>query len=124
VTLIAYAAAPNKLDISNSNTPDHIDMSTLAVNAPMTQRAVIQVDALGNAEVTATNAYSGNNGRAVIGADGSYYMAGNAGNSGKSATFASGTVSIANDSNTVALSGASSTANMHVGTPFSGMNIP
>jgi hypothetical protein len=124
VTFIAYAAAPNQLDISNANTPGHIDMSNLAVNAPSTQRVVIEVDALGHAEVTATNAYSGNNGRAVIGADGNYYMAGNAGNNGKSVTFASGTVSIANGSNAVALSGASSTANMHFGTPFSGMNIP
>ena len=124
VTLMAYTAAPNQLDISNSNAPNHIDMSTLAVNAPVTQRAVVQVDALGHVQVTATNAYSGDNGRAVVGADGNYYMVDNAGNNGKRVTFASGTVSTTNGSSTVTLSGASSTANMHVGTPFSGTNIP
>ena len=50
LTLIVYTAAPNQLDISNSKTPDRFDMSTLAVNAPMTQRAVVQVDASGHAE--------------------------------------------------------------------------
>jgi hypothetical protein len=40
------------------------------------------VDASGNIQITDTNAYSGNNGRAAILADGFYYMAGNDNNGG------------------------------------------
>lgn len=96
VTFMAYGAAANQLDISNSNTPGHVDPTnpdtagtqTASVNgapgAPNTQRDVVQVSSAGTIQVTPTNAYSGNNGRnAVLGATGNYYMVGNAGNGGK-----------------------------------------
>jgi hypothetical protein len=51
-------------------------------------------------------------------------MVGNAGNNGKSVTFAAGTVNLTSGSTNVTLSGASTTANMYVGTPFSGTNVP
>lgn len=86
------------LDISNSNTPGLID-STNPVNA-QAYRTVVQLNlnsltasSTGTAGVynltggvtsTNTNAYSGNNGRAVILYNGQYYMVGNAGNGSKS----------------------------------------
>lgn len=84
------------LDISNSNTPGVID-PTNGVNA-QAYRGVGQVSlsslvsaAAGSTNtlssgsgllVTDTNAYSGNNGRAVVLLNGQYYIVGNAGNSG------------------------------------------
>jgi phosphodiesterase/alkaline phosphatase D-like protein len=87
VTFMAYDSPTNALDVSNSNTPGVIDPTNLVglppVNTAATQRAVVQVDANGNVQVTPVNAYSGNNGRAVIlGSTGDYYMVGNAGNGG------------------------------------------
>ncbi len=82
------------LDISNSNTPGLVD-PTNTVNASA-YRSVTQVSVssllggggnLANGSglsVTNTNAYSGNNGRAVVLYNGQYYMVGNAGNSGSS----------------------------------------
>jgi hypothetical protein len=84
------------LDISNSNTPGLID-PTNPVNA-QAYRSVAQVSlaslfgaasgsTLGvgsGVQITETNAYSGNNGRAVVDINGQYYMVGNAGNSGTS----------------------------------------
>jgi hypothetical protein len=92
------------LDISNSNTPGLID-PTNGVNA-QAFRSVGQISlaALTSAAngstlsagsgftVTNTNAYSGNNGRAVIDLNGQYYMVGNAGNSGKGVTGATQTL--------------------------------
>ncbi|HEY4363523.1 MAG TPA: hypothetical protein VGN17_21330 [Bryobacteraceae bacterium] len=75
LTFMGYVAPPNTIDVSNSNTP--------AVNDPTNPvgssyyRAVVQVNANGTIQVTPTNAYSGNNGRAAILANGLYYMAGN-----------------------------------------------
>lgn len=127
VTFMAYGAAANQLDVSNSNTPGHTDI-TNGVNALgvlTAQRDIAQVNFQGTVQLTTTNTYSGNNGRnVVLGANGNYYMVGNAGNSGKSATLASGTVSLASGSSTVTFSGAASAANMYVGMPFSGTNIP
>src|SRR5262249_45822759 len=80
-TFMAYVAPPNTLDVSNSNTPGHLDPTNL-VGALTKQRAVVQFDLQGNFQITPVNAYSGNNGRAAILANGTYYMAGNAGNSG------------------------------------------
>jgi len=88
------------LDISNSNTPGLTD-PTNGVNASA-YRSVVQVNlaalltgpsgtTLGGGTgltVTNTNAYSGNNGRAVVQYGGQYYMAGNAGNSGSGVTGA------------------------------------
>jgi hypothetical protein len=78
LTIMGYASTPNQLDVSNANTPGHVD-STNPVSFSA-QRAVAKIDVTGTVKVTDVNAYSGNNGRAVILADGSYYMVGNAGN--------------------------------------------
>ena len=87
------------IDISNSNTPGVPD-PTNGVNASA-YRSVAQVsvsalltDASGSLttssglSVTDTNAYSGNNGRAVVLYNGQYYIVGNAGNSGTGVTGA------------------------------------
>ncbi len=89
------------LDISNSNTPGLVD-PTNTVNASA-YRSVTQVSiasllggggTLSNGSglsVTNTNAYSGNNGRAVVLYNGQYYMVGNAGNSGSGSNAPSST---------------------------------
>jgi hypothetical protein len=90
LTLMGYAAAPNLLDISNTNTPDNVDPSNSDTQTA-TYRAVIQVnlaDGLpSSATATSVDAYSGNNGRGAVLApnvDGSgsseYLLVGNAGN--------------------------------------------
>jgi phosphodiesterase/alkaline phosphatase D-like protein len=85
VTFMAYESPINALDVSNSNTPNPVDPTNPVTT--QVQRAVAQIDANGNLQVTPVNAYSGNNGRAVIlGSTGDYYMVGNAGNSGKGPT--------------------------------------
>jgi hypothetical protein len=82
---MAYESGVNTLDVSNSNTPNPVDPTNPVTS--QVQRAVGQIDANGNLVVTPVNAYSGNNGRAVVlGNTGTYYMVGNAGNSGKGAT--------------------------------------
>ena len=79
VTFMGYVASPNTLDVSNSNTPGHVDPTNLVTST--FQRAVVQISAGGNVLITPVNAYSGNNGRAVIlGSNGLYFMVGNAGN--------------------------------------------
>jgi hypothetical protein len=127
VTFMAYGSAMNALDVSNSNTPGHVDI-TNPVNGQgilINQRDIIELSATGAAQVTTTNAYSGNNGRNVLlGSNGNYFMVGNAGNNGKSVTLASGTVTLTSGSASVSLSGASTSANFYVGTPFSGANVP
>jgi hypothetical protein len=69
VTFMAYESPTNALDVSNSNTPGHIDLTNpvggYPVNTPPTQRAVVEIDAYGQLVVTPVNAYSGNNGRAA-----------------------------------------------------------
>jgi uncharacterized protein (TIGR03437 family) len=75
LTFMSYVAPPNTVDVSNSNTPAVYD-GTNPVGTSY-YRAVVQVGANGNIQVTPTNAYSGNNGRAAILANGLYYMAGN-----------------------------------------------
>ena len=84
VTFMGYDSAINQLDVSNSNTPNPVDPTNPVLS--QVQRAVGQIDANGNLQVTPVNAYSGNNGRAAILANGNYYMAGNAGNSGSGVT--------------------------------------
>jgi phosphodiesterase/alkaline phosphatase D-like protein len=87
VTFMAYESGVNALDVSNSNTPNHVDPTNPVTFS--TQRAVAQIDANGNLQVTPVNAYSGNNGRnAILGSTGDYYLVGNAGNSGKGPTGA------------------------------------
>ena len=84
VTFMAYDSPVNALDVSNSNTPNPVDPTNPVVS--QVQRAVGQIDANGNLQVTPVNAYSGNNGRAAILANGNYYLVGNAGNSGTGPT--------------------------------------
>jgi hypothetical protein len=88
LTLIDYIAPVDTIDVSNSNTPGAPDPTNPVGNSYY--RAVAQVDQFGHFVFTKTNAYSGNNGRAVIlnNGDGDYdsddpnvfYTAGNAGN--------------------------------------------
>jgi hypothetical protein len=82
LTFAGYVAAIDQLDASNANTPGAIDPTDPV--GENVYRAEAQVDAYGQFQFTETNAYSGNNGRAVIfnnsnGAD-FFYTAGNAGN--------------------------------------------
>jgi hypothetical protein len=82
VTFIDYAANPDQIDVSNSNTPKVVDPTNPVPSA--NYRTVAQLDSRGNFQFTATNAYSGNNGRAAItatvGGQDFIYTAGNAGN--------------------------------------------
>jgi uncharacterized protein (TIGR03437 family) len=78
ITFMGYEAAPSTVDVSNSNTPGVYDPTNPSGGSYF--RAVAQVDASGAIQVTPTNAYSGNNGRAAILANGLYYMVGNANN--------------------------------------------
>jgi uncharacterized protein (TIGR03437 family) len=82
ITFMGYVAAPNTVDVSNSNTPGVYDPGNPAGGSYY--RAIAQVGANGAVQVTPTNAYSGNNGRAAILANGLYYMAGNGNNSAAS----------------------------------------
>ena len=78
ITFMGYVTPPNTVDVSNSNTPGVYDPTTPAGGSYY--RAVVQVGANGAMQVTPTNAYSGNNGRAAFLANGLYYMVGNANN--------------------------------------------
>ena len=84
VTFVSYLTAPNLLDVSNSNTPGHLDNTNPASSVGTIQRAVTTLDSSGNvSDLTAINAYSGNNGRAgLLASNGLYYTVGNAGNGG------------------------------------------
>ncbi|MDR3415710.1 MAG: hypothetical protein P4L83_05950 [Nevskia sp.] len=79
VTFMGYKAPVNTLDVSNSNTDEAYDQTNPV--ASIYQRAIGQVSlSSGALSVIPVNAYSGNNGRAVVLANGYYYMTGNAGN--------------------------------------------
>ena len=78
LTIGGYAAGPNLLDVSNSNTPNHVDPTN--PDQQTFARAVAQIGANGATTVTNVNAYSGDNLRAVILAGGNYYMVGNGNN--------------------------------------------
>lgn len=78
ITFMGYVAPPNTVDVSNGNTPLAYDPTNPAGGAYY--RAVVQVGANGAIQVTPTNSFSGNNGRAAILANGTYYMVGNANN--------------------------------------------
>jgi hypothetical protein len=82
LTFSGYVAPVVAIDVSNSNTPGAVD-STNPVGENFF-RAEAQVDAFGKFQFTETNAYSGNNGRAVIlnnsNGEDFFYTAGNAGN--------------------------------------------
>ncbi|MBO0811352.1 MAG: hypothetical protein J2P23_04815 [Microlunatus sp.] len=80
VSFMGYVAPANVLDASNGNTPGVIDPTN--PDAQQVYRGVGQVDASGRFAITETNAYSGDNGRAVIldDATGNYFAAGNSNN--------------------------------------------
>ena len=78
LTFMAYIAPPNTIDVSNSNTPGVYDPTNPAGGSYF--RGVVQVGANGAIQVTPTNAYCGNNGRAAILANGVYYLVGNSNN--------------------------------------------
>jgi len=92
LTLAGYNSLVGQLDISNANTPGIIEPGNTDT-ATATYRAVGQLNGAGLTQVTTTNAYNGNNPRAVIldTATGSYYMAGNGGNGSGSAATTAGT---------------------------------
>ncbi len=79
-----FVTAPNQLDVSNSNTPGVVDPTNPVVSQYF--RAVAEVDGEGHISITNGNAYSGNNGRAAIKANGLYYLTGNDNNGGLSKT--------------------------------------
>jgi hypothetical protein len=82
LTFSGYVAPIDQLDVSNSNTAGAVDPTNPV--GENVYRAEAQVDRFGQFQFTETNAYSGNNGRAVVwnnsnGAD-FFYTSGNAGN--------------------------------------------
>ena len=82
LTLMGYDAPVNALDVSNADTPNHVDPTNTDTDKPFA-RAVVQIELGGDATRTDVDAYSGNNGRAAILIDGAhpaYVMVGNAGN--------------------------------------------
>jgi hypothetical protein len=83
LTLMGYVAPPNTIDVSNSNTPGVYDSTNPAGGSYF--RAVLQIGGNGALQVTPVNAYSGNNGRAAMLANGLYYMVGN-NNNGSAST--------------------------------------
>jgi hypothetical protein len=85
ITFMGYVSGQGALDVSNSNTPGVVDSTNSDTQTP-TYRAVAQLNLNTNAlQVSTTNSYSGNNGRAaILGLNGVYYTVGNAGNGSKS----------------------------------------
>jgi hypothetical protein len=88
LTIVGYNSPVGILDVSNSNTPNHIDPTNTDTQNP-TNRTVVQINPDGSVLVTNTNAYTGNNGRAAILAtnvngigQNQYLLTGNAGNGG------------------------------------------
>ena len=116
LTFMGYAAPVNTVDASNSNTPGHVDPSNPV--GLTYQRSIVQVDAFGNVQSTAVNAYTGNNGRAAILANGNYYTVGNGG--GNNGTVSVSGASFANNSTTVTLTGGTTTAGLVAGMPVTG----
>jgi hypothetical protein len=81
ITFMGYRGGPgfptavNVFDVSNGNTPGVIDPTNAAVGQYF--RSVAEVDSHGHLQITESNAYSGDNGRAAIKGDGLYYTVGN-----------------------------------------------
>ena len=90
LTFMGYSAPVGALDVSNSNTPGVIEPGNYVTTTPA-YREIIQVNASNNFTATTSNAYSGNNGRAAIAANGLYYLVGNAGNGNGSAQVTAAT---------------------------------
>jgi hypothetical protein len=70
-----FPTAVNLFDVSNANSPGVIDPTNASVG--QYYRSVAEVDARGHLRITEGNAYSGDNGRGAIKADGLYYLVGN-----------------------------------------------
>ncbi|MGS0754134.1 PEP-CTERM sorting domain-containing protein [Roseateles sp. GG27B] len=88
VSFMGYKSPVNALDVSNSNTAAAYDSTNLVTST--VQRAIVNVSlANGATQIIGVNAYSGNNGRAAVLANGNYYMVGNAGNGSASGTVLS-----------------------------------
>ena len=80
LTFMGYNSTIGQFDVSNSNTPGSLEPGNTDIQTA-TYRAVGQISLSNNAlQVTTTNAYNGNNGRAAIATAGGYYLVGNAGN--------------------------------------------
>lgn len=92
ITFMGYSTTSGRLDVSNSATPGVAEAGNTDT-ATATYRGVAQINLLnGGVQYTATNAYSGNNGRAaVLGANGNYYTVGNAGNGNGGTGITNGT---------------------------------
>ena len=69
VSFMGYDAPSATIDVSNANSPGEIDPTNTDIGP--WYREVVTVDAQGNFQETLTNAYTGDNGRAAIIADGS-----------------------------------------------------
>jgi len=84
LTFTGYLAPIGAIDVSNSNTPGVVDATNPVTGAYY--RVVATMDARGRFQFTKTNAYSGNNSRAVLfentGGLNEFLMSGNAGNGG------------------------------------------
>jgi hypothetical protein len=80
ITFMGYVSPVGAIDVSNANTPGVVDPTNPV--GENVYRAVAQVNQFGQVQITETNAYSGNNGRAAIlnNFDNVYYLSGNAGN--------------------------------------------
>jgi hypothetical protein len=68
VSFLGYAAPPATVDVSNANTPGEIDPTN--TDPGPWYRVVTTLDSNGNFHYTETNAFTGDNGRAAIIADG------------------------------------------------------
>jgi hypothetical protein len=81
LTFMGYNSTTGLFDVSNSDTPGVLEAGNTDIQSP-TYRGVAQISLSNNAvQLSTTNAYNGNNGRAaILGANGQYYTVGNAGN--------------------------------------------
>jgi hypothetical protein len=80
LTFMGYNSTAGQFDVSNSNTPGSLEPGNTDIQTA-SYRAVGQISLSNNSlQVTTTNAYNGNNGRAAIATAGGYYLVGNAGN--------------------------------------------
>lgn len=84
LTFMGYNTTQNQIDVSNSNTPGVVDPTNTDIQTA-TYRTVGEFDfATGKLSFTHTNAYSGDDARGAVLANGTYYLTGAAGNSGSS----------------------------------------
>jgi len=118
ITLNGYTTTSGNLDVSNSNTPGVIDSTnpTAGIGVSPTYRSIAQINLDGSLQVTNTNAYSGNNGRATVldNNTNTYFEVGNAGNSGKPAPAASVLATLSSNTGVQAITPGSSNPNTTV----------